>query len=118
MNSFRLFLAAFLAVLVIYTFVVITNHGANLFTVFFGDMARLNWAGQFNLDFSGFLLLSGIWTAWRNNFTLAAFALSVLAVFGGMLFLCIYLLYLSYAEQGDTKRMLLGRERARDAGLG
>ena len=118
MNSFRLFLAAFLAVLVIYTLVVIANYGAILFAVFFGDMARLNWAGQFNLDFSGFLLLSGIWTAWRNNFTPAAFALSVLAIVGGMLFLCIYLLYLSYAEQGDIKRMLLGRQRARDAGLG
>lgn len=112
MNSFRFFLAAFLAVLLIYTFIVIANHGANLFPVFFGDMARLNWAGQFNLDFSGFLLLSGIWTAWRNNFTPAAFALSVLAVFGGMLFLCIYLLYLGYTEQGDVKRMLLGARRA------
>ncbi len=118
MNSFRLFLAAFLAVLAIYTFVVIADHGANLFSVFFGDMARFNWAGQFNLDFSGFLPLSGIWTAWRNNFVPAAFALSVPAVFGGMLFLCIYLLYLNHAEQGDIKRMLLGGERARDAGLG
>ncbi|MXY89212.1 MAG: hypothetical protein F4Y89_01585 [Gammaproteobacteria bacterium] len=118
MNSFRLFLAAFLAVLVSYTFVVITNHGADLFSVFIGDMTGLNWAGQFNLDFTGFLMLSGIWTAWRNHFTQTAFALSLLAFFGGMLFLGIYLLYLSYAEQGDVKRMLLGRERARDAGLG
>ena len=112
MNSFRFFLAAFLAVLLIYTFIVISNHGANLFPIFFGDLARLNWAGQFNLDFSGFLLLSGIWTAWRNNFTPAAFALSVLAVFGGMLFLSIYLLYLGHTEQGDVKRMLLGARRA------
>ncbi len=118
MNSFRLFLAAFLAVLVIYTFAVIANHGMDLFSVFIGDMEGISWAGQFNLDFTGFLLLSGIWTAWRNHFTQTAFALSLLAFFGGMLFLGIYLLYLSYAEQGDAKRMLLGRERARDGGLG
>jgi hypothetical protein len=51
----RLVLAAHLAVLAVYTAVVIANHGWNLFPVFFGDMAAMGWAGQFNLDFMGFL---------------------------------------------------------------
>ncbi len=113
MNSLRIFLAAYLAALLVYTFIVIADHGLNLFPVFFGDLARQDWAGQFNLDFSGFLLLSGIWTVWRGNFAPAAFALGVLAVFGGMLFLSIYLLYLIHAERGDIKRILLGAEHAR-----
>ncbi len=117
MTAFRIFLVAFVSVLLVYTLLVIANHGASLFPVFFGDMARMGWAGQFNLDFSGYLLLAGIWTAWRNGFSAPAFALSVLAVFGGMLFLSIYLLYLSYAERGDPRRMLLGAHRVRDDGL-
>ena len=112
MNAFRYFLWVFLAALLVYTAMVIPNHGANLFPVFFGDMARMNWAGQFNLDFTGFLLLSGTWTVWRNGFTRTAWGLGLLAVFFGMLFLTIYLLFLISRERGDLKRILLGPARA------
>ena len=112
MNAFRYFLWVFLAVLLVYTAVVILNHGANLFPVFFGELARMNWAGQFNLDFAGFLLLSGIWSVWRNGFTPAAWGLGVLALFFGMLFLTVYLLFLISRERGDLKRILLGPARA------
>ncbi len=112
MNAFRYFLGTFLAVLLTYTAIVVLNHGANLFPVFFGDMARMAWAGQFNLDFAGFLLLSGTWTVWRNGFTPIAWGLGVLALFFGMLFLTIYLLFLISREQGDLKRILLGPARA------
>jgi hypothetical protein len=37
---------------------VITNHGLGLFSVFFGDVAKLGWAGQFNADFMAILGLS------------------------------------------------------------
>lgn len=36
------------------------SHAWNLFPVFFGDIAAMTWAGQFNADFTGFLLLSGL----------------------------------------------------------
>ncbi len=117
MNAFRYFLWVFLAVLLIYTAVVILNHGANLFPAFFGELARMTWAGQFNLDFAGFLLLSGAWTVWRNGFTPGAWGLGILAVFFGMLFLTIYLLYLISRERGDLKRILLGPAQAPEARL-
>ncbi len=111
MNLFRAFLFAFLALFLLYSVIVIANEDTNLFVAFFGPMAQMTWAGQFNLDFSGFLLLSALWTLWRNEFTATAWILGLLAFFGGMVFLTIYLLYLSFREQGDIKTMLLGRSR-------
>lgn len=111
MTAFRVFLGTFLVVLVAYTLVVISNHGFGLFQVFFGDMMAMTWPGQFNLDFFGFLLLSGIWVVWRNSFRPAGFGLGVLAVLGGMSFLPVYLLYLSFRTNGDIPRMVLGDER-------
>lgn len=112
MLLFRLFLIVFLAVLTGYTAMVIQGHGWSLIPIFFGDMARLAWPGQFNLDFFGFLLLSGLWVAWRHEFRPAGLALAVLATMGGMMFLCLYLLALSLQTRGDIKAMLLGTGRA------
>jgi hypothetical protein len=61
----------------------------------------------------GFLGLSAIWTMWRNEYTAQGIGLGVLAFFGGMMFLSIYLLYLSYSCDGDVKQMMLGE---RDSG--
>lgn len=112
MAMFRLFLATFLLILLGYTAVVIAEHGLDLLPVFFGDMAQMTWPGQFNLDFFGFLLLSGLWVAWRHQFSPSGLALAVLAALGGMGFLCIYLLAVSAQTRGDIKTMLLGPRRA------
>lgn len=108
MTVFRGFLACFLLVLLVYTTTVISNHGLDLLPIFFGDMALMAWPGQFNFDFLGFLLLSGIWTVWRNGFSGIGFALGVLAVCGGMMFLSIYLLVLSFQTKGDIREIILG----------
>ena len=114
MSAFRLLLIALLLAVVLYTIPVVANHGLLvLLPTFFGDMARMAWPGQFNLDFFGFLLLSGFWTAWRNEFSLPGIALGVVAVFGGIPFLTAYLLILSYRSRGDVKVMLLGERRAK-----
>lgn len=110
--AFRAVLVLYLVGLVIYTGLVIAEHGWSLLAVFVGDMAEINWPGQFNLDFLGFLALSAIWTAWRHQFSAGGLALSVLAFLGGMLFLGIYLLTLSVLVQGDMKRLLMGPSRA------
>lgn len=112
MLPLRIVLVAFLVVLTVYTAAVISNHGWNLLAVFFGDMRAVNWAGQFNLDFMGFLLLSAFWTAWRHHFSLRGLALAVVAFFGGMAFLTIYLLIASYQVRGDVSALLLGVRRA------
>jgi hypothetical protein len=75
--------------------------------VFFGDMAAMGWPGQFNLDFMGFLILSALWTAWRNGFSAIGLILAVVAAFGGMAFLSIYLLVLSLGT-GNIRDILLG----------
>ena len=113
MSLFRLFLATCLLVIVGYTSVTIANHGLGLLPIFFGDMAAMTWPGQFNLDFFGFLLLSGIWVSWRHHFSPAGLALGLVAVFGGMPFLSGYLLFHSFKTNGDVKALLLGETRAR-----
>jgi hypothetical protein len=107
MNILRLVLAAHLAVLTVYTAMVIANHGLNLLPAFFGDMAAMAWPGQFNLDFLGFLILSALWTAWRNSFSGLGILLAVLAPFGGMVFLSTYLLILSFSAR-SIPELLLG----------
>lgn len=112
MVLFRLFLATCLVVIVGYTLVTISNHGLGLLPVFFGDMAKMGWPGQFNLDFFTLLLLSGLWVAWRHHFSPVGLGLGVIAVFGGMPFLSAYLLIVSFTTRGDLKSMLLGGDRA------
>lgn len=112
MTAFRVLLLVLTAALAAYTAIVIAHHGINLFPQFFGDIAAMGWAGQFNADFMSLLTLSGLWMAWRNDFTPAGLALGVLGFFGGGPVLMIYLLILSYAAQGDMKIVLLGPRRA------
>jgi hypothetical protein len=107
MNLLRTVLVVHLAVLSAYTTIVLINHGWNLFPAFFGDMVKMGWAGQFNLDFIGFLMLSALWTAWRNSFSPLGLLLGVVAFFGGMVFLSIYVLILSLRAR-DIQEILLG----------
>ncbi|HAU68477.1 MAG: hypothetical protein P8I38_11450 [Arenicella sp.] len=108
MALFRTFLIVALVVLLVYTGVVMQNHGTDLFSVFFGDMAALTWAGQFNLDFMLMLMISGLWVAWRNQFSVSGMALGLLAFVGGAMFLTLYLLYLLSITKGDIKDLLVG----------
>lgn len=113
MVLFRAFLIMCALSILVYTSVTISAHGWNLLPIFFGDMAAMGWPGQFNFDFFTFLLLSGLWTAWRNDFTLGGLVLGLVALFGGMLFLSIYLTVLSFRHQGDVDAMIIGARRAR-----
>lgn len=114
MTAFRTLLIILLTVLIGYTSVVIANHGLGLLSVFFGDMAVIAWAGQFNPDFMFMLILSALWVAWRHQFSGSGILLSVLALFGGSLFLTIYLLILSWQSRGNMKQVLLGTARAKE----
>jgi len=59
MNAFRIFLMGIFITISGYTAVVVSNHGMGLLQVFFRDMAKMGWPGQFNLDFMCLLMLSG-----------------------------------------------------------
>lgn len=108
MSALRILLSLILVVVVAYPGVVIARHGIGLLPVFFGDMARVGWAGQFNLDFMFMLLFSALWVAWRHRFSAAGLALAALAFFGGTPFLCLYLLFNSSRCGGDVRALLLG----------
>lgn len=108
-TAFRALLVVMLVVLAGYTAIVISSHGWGLLSVFFGDMAKMTWPGQFNLDFLFMLTLSASWVAWRHRFSTGGLALGVLALFGGALFLTIYLLIVSRQVHGDPRALLLGR---------
>ena len=112
MRFFRAFLGIILLTIVSYTVVVGSNHGWDLLPVFFGDIAKMNWPGQFNFDFMGFLLLSGLWVSWRHQFSPPGIALGAVAVFGGVMFLSAYLLVQTFMVGGDVKILLLGKGRA------
>ena len=109
MLFFRIFLFAIIFVVGAYTFPVVMDYGLlSLFPNFFGEIRQLSWQGQFNLDFFTFLLLSGFWLVWRNQFSPLGFALGLGGVLLGAPYLALYLLYLSYLTNGDVPKMLLG----------
>jgi len=112
MTLFRVFLVTIILVVNIYTAVVIINHGMGLYPIFFGDIAAMTWPGQFNLDFLGFLLMSGLWVAWRHAFSAGGLILGIAAFNLGAPFLAAYLLVESVRHKGDSAAILLGKARA------
>jgi len=112
MNMFRVLLGILFVGLGIYTILVGVNHGWNILPIFFSEMVAMTWAGQFNMDFLGFLILSGLWLAWRHHFSPAGFALGACGLFGGIMFLTPYLVFHSYKANGDMAVLFLGPVRA------
>jgi hypothetical protein len=108
MTTFRYVLIAMTAIIVILTIAAIVNEGPNLLPHFIGPILALTWQGQFNVDFLTYLVLSGIWMAWRGGFTRASIALGVLAPPLGIFFFAPYLLYLIRKTEGDPRKLLLG----------
>lgn len=108
MKAFRILLVLFIVGICVYTISVVMNHGVNLVTPFFSEMLALTWHGQFIFDFQCYLILSGLWVAWRYNFSGKAIGLGLVALIFGILFLAPYLLVLSYKEKGNIKAILLG----------
>lgn len=44
-----------------------STQGWNFMPVFVEDIFAMTWRGQFNVDFTCLLLLSGLWLAWRHR---------------------------------------------------
>ena len=108
MSAFRVFLSLVTVVIVAFTLAAIANEGINLIPPFFNPIFALTWQGQFNVDFTTYLLLSGVWMAWRGGFTGGSITLGILAPPLGILFFAPYLLYLIRKSDGDAQKLLLG----------
>lgn len=113
MNSFRLLLIAIIATVGVYTVNVVANHGWDLLPIFYGDIAKMGWPGQFNMDFHAFLILGSAWLIWRHHFSPLALLFGLCIFAGGAPFLCSYLLVASFQAKGDVKELLLGKQRVR-----
>lgn len=111
MNKLNIYLAASLAVVTTYTLIVGSMHGWNLLPLFFAAITDTTWQGQFNVDFTSFLALSGLWVAWRHDFSPKGLTLGLIALFGGMIFLASYLIWANKQGQGRVERLLLGELR-------
>jgi hypothetical protein len=113
MNSFRLLLITIIATVGVYTVNVVANHGWDLLPIFYGDIAKMGWPGQFNMDFHAFLILGSAWLIWRHHFSPLGLLFGLCIFAGGAPFLCSYLLVASFQAKGDVKELLLGKQRAR-----
>ena len=108
MTGLRYALIAMTVLIVVFTVTAIANGGLNLITPFLMPILALSWQGQFNIDFACYLVLSGIWMAWRGGFSGGSIALGILAPPLGILFLAPYLIYLVGRSNGDPRQLLLG----------
>lgn len=79
-----------------------------MLSVFVNNIVALGWNGQFNLDFFCYLMLSGLWIMWRNNFTLKSIFIAITASIVGIMVFAPYFLFLLIKEKGDLKRTLTG----------
>ena len=111
MMGFRVLMIAMLGALLVFTGLVIDAHGWGLMAIFFGDIAKMGWPGQFDLDFLFMLTLSALWVAWRHAFSAAGLGLALLALFGGTGFLTVYLFAVSLSAEGGMKEILIGKSR-------
>ncbi|SLM32343.1 conserved membrane hypothetical protein [Desulfamplus magnetovallimortis] len=111
MTAFRSLLIVFIVCITSITVLVGIKNGWNLLPVFFDDMVSLTWPGQFNFDFMCFLILSGLWLAWRHHFSTGGILLGIAGVFGGIMLLAPYLLFESYRANGDILELFAGKKR-------
>lgn len=94
--------------LLVYTFFAFQNEGADLFQIFIANIASMTWNGQFNLDFSCYLILSGVWIIWRNKCNSTSILVGLTAMILGIIVFAPYVLYILKKENGDLNKLLIG----------
>ncbi len=109
MTALRLYLIVAWTALVVLTSFVVARHGvATSFADFGAVFPLMGWQAQYNADFLVHLSLAGLWTGWRNGWSVGGWVLGFCALMGGGMFLLAYLLILLHLEKGDLRRVLLG----------
>lgn len=94
--------------LIIYTVIAIQNDGANFLARAQEFATSMSWMGQFALDFQCYLILSALWIAWRDKFSLKSIVIALVAMILGIIVFAPYILYLLSKEKGDLKKILIG----------
>jgi hypothetical protein len=107
-NLFKALLIVQTICLLCYTILAFQKEGTDLLGVFLTNILTISWNGQFNLDFSCYLILSGLWIMWRNEFTLASILFGVFATVAGFIVFAPYILFLLVKENGDFRKLLIG----------
>jgi hypothetical protein len=102
-------LSGMILAMAVYTINATMNEGINLFAVFVDNLTSLGWSGQFNLDFTCYLILSGLWIMWRDRFSGSSILLGVAAMILGILLFAPILIYWILKERGDLRAVLLGQ---------
>lgn len=108
-KAILVYLAISAITILVYTFVVGFNEGWDLLPIFINNIQSLDWNGQFNLDFQFYLILSALWLIWRNGVSFSSIVLTLVCAILGYMVFGFYLLYLFYKENGDVKKVLLGK---------
>ena len=117
MNALKIVLVLQFIGIIVYSLVAGSAEGWDLLRVFFENLTALNWSGQFNYDFLCYLTLSGIWVAWRNQFSGLGILLGIAASILGILFFAPYLLLILNQSKGNLVFFFFGPERARTLDL-
>lgn len=108
MTLLRLTLGLMLATILTFTITAVYHDGVNLLPHFIAPIRAMTWQGQFHVDFATYLVLSGVWMAWRGGWTRGSVALGVLTPALGIMFFAPYLLYLINKTDGEPRALLLG----------
>lgn len=108
MAQFRTVLIGMTFLIILFTVTAVVQGGGDLITPFLTPIIAMTWAGQFHIDFLCYLVLSGIWMAWRQGFSRGGIALGLLAPPFGVLFFAPYLIYLIGRTGGNTRKLLVG----------
>ena len=103
MTFLRCLFIVFGIVIYLYSALVVMREGLGLFAVYFNDLFALNWSGQFNLDFALYLMLSGLWLAWRSGFSTSGIVRGLIASVCGMLYFVPQVLVLMARCRGDLR---------------
>ncbi len=111
MIGFRILLVAIITIVGVYTIFVVGEHGMDFLSPFYGDIAKMGWPGQFNMDFHAFLILGSVWLMWRHHFSPLGIFFGLVIFAGGAPFLCIYLLVILAKDKADMAELLLGKSR-------
>lgn len=91
-----------------YTLYVGSKEGWIFLQVATTNLASLTWNGQFTIDFSSYLLFSGLWIAWRGKFSLTSILLGIVASILGFIVFAPYFIWLLYKENGELLKVLTG----------